>query len=109
MAVNFAYTLKHICMCRRKEGEVVVMAIVLVGVKLLLIIDYIYDVNSSSGSNIEFRINDNVLSTLILASSCIREDSLYKIAGNRKIVADIHHCLTHGSCHFSGLKVVTKC
>lgn len=42
------------------------------GVELLLITDYVYDFSSS---NHEFRINDDVLSTLMLASSCICNDT----------------------------------
>jgi hypothetical protein len=79
-----------------------------VGVELLLIIDYIYDVSSSSSGNHEFRINDNVLSTLILASSCISEDSLYRIGGSSNIVANICHCHTYGSGHSSGITVLTN-
>jgi hypothetical protein len=50
----------------------VAMVIAVLGVELLLITDYVYDVSSS---NHEFRINDDVLSTLILASSCIGNDT----------------------------------
>lgn len=73
MAVNFAYTLKHICpyiggmlWARGDNGDGSV------GVELLLITDYVYDFSSS---NHEFRINDDVLSTLMLASSCICNDT----------------------------------
>jgi hypothetical protein len=52
------------------RGGAMVMAVV--RVELLLITDYVYDVSSS---NHEFRINDDILSTLILASSCISNDT----------------------------------
>ena len=89
MAVNFACTLKHtgLRIHSRQKGTVVM---VMVRVAVLLVIDYIYDVTST---NHEFQTNDNILPTLILASSYISEDT--QNCREQWTVANIYPCHNH--------------